>query len=109
MHEYANRPMGLELDFLSAPRTLSSIGKVIQIEKMRVSALLLALEMIKREMGCLAKLDSMEVDIGDAVRTNMREMVEAEMNLCQNFALRADAEMSRTQSHVSVVSPPFLL
>jgi len=110
MHEYANRPVGnpLELDFLSTTCALSSIGRVIQIEKMRVSAPLLSLEIIEKEMGCLARLDSMEFDIGHALRTNMQEMVEAEMNLCQNLALRADAEMSGTQNQVSVVSPTSL-
>ena len=112
MHEYANRPVGnpLELDFVSTTRALSSIGRVVQIEKMRVSAMLLSLEMMRNEIKSfsLSMVKNSEIGMGEALKINMEEMVEAEMNLCQNLSLRADAEISRAQSQVSVVSPPSL-
>lgn len=62
-HEYVNRPMGdpLEIDFIAATRTLNMTTRLLGVERMRLGANILALEMILKETKEL----EMECSAGD--------------------------------------------
>jgi hypothetical protein len=102
-HEYVNRPMGnpLEIDFAATTRRLSAISRVLQVERMRVDGLMLALAFMKGERELLFNSRS---EAREGLKEQVDDMISCQRNFCQNLALRAESEEKRAQSQVAVVS-----
>lgn len=108
-HEYINRPVGnpLEMDFVAATRTLNFLARVLAVEKMRASSLLLALDMIIKEYkGPIIGRTDKEIQWHDLTTSPfVGEMAADHKNACQNLVLRAEMQEKRVQTQVSVVRP----
>ena len=113
-HEYVNRPMGdpLAIDFIATTRTLNTTSRLLGVERMRLGATILALEMIARETKRL-ELISIGSRHTDRTRYDERnraisDLAAYQMNTCQNLILRAEYAEKRVHSQIAVVSssPP---
>lgn len=105
-HEYVNRPVGdpLAIDFIATTRTLNTTSRLLGVEKMRLGATLLALDMIARETN---KLET-DASFGHGVRMDrgnrtISEFAAYQTNACQNLVLRTEYAEKRVQSQIAVV------
>lgn len=101
----------LEMDFMAATRRLNFVGRTLGVERMRTGTMILALEVIGKEVGRLRKLTSnstCDEKNGSETYEDATKMVDdlitCHMNECQNLALRAEYEEKRTQTQLAVVS-----
>ncbi|PVH75528.1 hypothetical protein DL98DRAFT_593035 [Cadophora sp. DSE1049] len=109
-HEYINRPMGdpLAIDFIATTRTLNTTSRMLGVERMRLGANILALEMILKEIKELRMNISAEDCSSDWQQNGdgskmITELVAYQMNACQNLVLRAEYQEKRVQSQIAVV------
>jgi len=114
-HEYINRPKRdpLDMDFVGTTRTLNTTSRMLGVERMRLGACLLALDLIERETMKLSinHIDSTKIrekidkEMDDEGALTLIELTEYQINVCQNLVLRVEYQEKRVQSQIAVVSP----
>jgi hypothetical protein len=102
-HAYVNRPVGdpLAIDFIATTRTLNSTSRLLGVERMRLGATILALEMIQKETKVLEE--------GGKDGTAVKDLAGYQLNASQNLVLRTEYAEKRVQSQIAVVRVPPLV
>jgi hypothetical protein len=91
---------------MAATRRLNFVGRTLGVERMRAGAMVLTLEVMRKEMAGLRRSTSKGCDgdeSEDEASTMVEELIECHINECQNLALRAEYEEKRTQTQLAVV------